>query len=110
LNYIEERQPGTVAIMVTRKVDVPNTIAALRGGAHDFIRKPVKLEELRITLRNASEVHALRREVQHVRNEQARKFSFSEIIGDSGTLARAIELARRVGESGLASMLLYGAT
>jgi len=110
LNYIKERQPGTIAIMVTGNVDVPNAIAALRGGAHDFISKPVKLEELRVTLRNASEVHALRREVQHVRNEQARKFSFSEIIGSSETLAKAIELARRVAASDVPSILLYGET
>ena len=62
-------RPETVVIMITGSVDVPNTIAALRGGAHDFIAKPVRTEELRVTLRNAGEVQKLRRELKHARNE-----------------------------------------
>src|SRR5690349_17941636 len=42
LNYVKEISPETVAIMITGNVDVENTVAALRGGAHDFIAKPVK--------------------------------------------------------------------
>jgi DNA-binding response OmpR family regulator len=79
LEWIKEQDPETIAIMVTGNVDVPNTIAALRGGAHDFIEKPVKLEELRVTLRNASEIHSLRREVRHARQERARKFRFDRL-------------------------------
>ena len=110
LEWIKEQSPETIAIMVTGNVDVPNTIAALRGGAHDFIEKPVKLEELRVTLRNASEIHSLRREVRHVRRERARKFSFAEILGESPALKKAIELARRVAVSDVPSILLYGET
>src|SRR5204863_5853655 len=99
LNYIKERQPGTIAIMVTGNVDVPNTIAALRGGAHDFIGKPVKLEELRITLRNAGETQALRRELKQARRELSSGFSFDEIIGESNALKAALEMARRAAGS-----------
>ena len=49
LNEIKAQQPETVVIMVTGNVNVPNVITALRGGAHDFISKPIHLEELRIT-------------------------------------------------------------
>jgi DNA-binding NtrC family response regulator len=110
LEWIKEQDSETIAIMVTGNVDVPNTIAALRGGAHDFIEKPVKLEELRVTLRNASEIHSLRREVRHARQERARKFRFEEIIGNSHVLKKAIELARRVALSDVPSILLYGET
>src|SRR5687768_182490 len=65
LKDLKEENPETIVIMVTGSVDVPNTVAALRGGAHDFIGKPIKLEELRVTLRNALETQSLRREVKH---------------------------------------------
>ncbi len=110
LNDIKETNPDTIAVMITGNVDIGNTVAALRGGAHDFIGKPVKLEELRVTLRNAIETRNLRREVKHVRNEQARGFNFSEIIGDSDTMAKAMELARRVAISDVSSILLNGET
>ncbi len=110
LNEIKELAPETIAVMITGNVDIDNTVAALRGGAHDFIGKPVRLEELRITLRNAVETQKLRREVKRVQKDHARGFSFSEIIGESESMKRAIELGRRVSVSDVGSILLNGET
>ncbi len=110
LTAIKESNPETIAVMITGNVDVGNTVAALRGGAHDFIGKPVRLEELRVTLRNATETRTLRREVKHARAERKRGFSFSEIIGESESMKKAIDLARRVAESDVGSILLNGET
>jgi two-component system response regulator PilR (NtrC family) len=96
--------------MITGNVDVENTVTALRRGAHDFIGKPVRVEELRVTLRNASETRTLRREIKHVRGESRKKFSFSEIIGESEAMHKAMELARRVASSDVNSILLNGET
>lgn len=110
LKHIKEQSPDTIAVMITGNVDVENTVAALRGGAHDFIGKPVRLEELRVTLRNAAETRELRREVKHARSELKRGFGFDEIIGTSEPMQKAIELARRVAVSDVGSILLNGAT
>ena len=110
LSDIKAQSPETIAVMITGNVDVGNTVAALRGGAHDFIGKPVRVEELRVTLRNAAETRTLRREVKQVRGESKRKFSFSEIIGESETMHKAMELARRVASSDVNSILLNGET
>ena len=110
LNEIKAQQPETVVIMITGNVNVPNVITALRGGAYDFIGKPIHLEELRITLRNALEVHELRREVKQARRERTEAFSFDQILGDSAPMKKAIELARRVAASDVASILLQGET
>ena len=110
LNEIKDQHPETVVIMITGNVNVPNVITALRGGAHDFIGKPIRLEELRITLRNAVETRELRREVRHARNERATQFSFEQIIGDSAPMRKAIELTRRVAGSDVTAILLQGET
>lgn len=110
LNAVKEARPDTIAIMVTGNVDVPNVVSALRGGAHDFISKPIKLEELRITLRNAVETRSLRREVSAARAERARDAGFSNIIGNSPELKKAIDVAKRVAESDVQSILLQGDT
>ncbi len=110
LGDIKEKFPDTIAVMVTGNIDVENTIAALRGGAHDFIGKPIRLEELRVTLRNALETRQLRREVKHARRERSSELGFSQIIGESATLKKSIELARRVAESDVMAILLQGAT
>lgn len=110
LSTIKEKSPETIAIMVTGNVDVENTVAALRGGAHDFIGKPVRLEELRVTLRNAVETRSLRREVKFVRSSRAGKFSFDQIIGESVAMLKVKGLARKVAESDVSSILLQGET
>jgi two-component system, NtrC family, response regulator AtoC len=110
LTEIKEISPETIAVMITGNVDVGNTVAALRGGAHDFIGKPVRIEELRVTLRNASETRELRREVERTRTANKRGFSFDEIIGESDAMMKAIELARRVAVSDVSSILLSGET
>lgn len=110
LNEFKEQTAETIVIMITGNVSVPNTISALRGGAHDFIGKPVRLEELRVTLRNASETRELRREVQQVRRERAVKFGFEQIIGDSAAIKKAKQLAGRVAASDVNAVLLQGET
>jgi DNA-binding NtrC family response regulator len=110
LNAIKEQQPETVVIMITGNVNVPNVLTALRGGAHDFIGKPIHLEELRITIRNALETRELRREVQRTRRERTEAFGFEQILGDSAAMKKAIELARRVAASDVPAILLQGET
>jgi len=110
LENIKSQQQEVVAIMITGNVNVPNVLTALRAGAHDFIGKPVRLEELRITLRNALEVRELRREVQQTRRERSREFSFEHILGESESMKRAMELARRVASSDVTAILLQGET
>ncbi len=108
LAKIKHQEPETIVIMITGNVIVSNTIAALRSGAHDFIGKPIKLEELRITLRNAVETRDLRREVKQLRQERTTEFSFSQIIGESAAIKKALNLAQRVAVSDVSSVLLQG--
>lgn len=110
LTDIKKRRPETIVVMITGSVDAPDVVSALRGGAYDFIGKPVRLEELRVTLRNAVETKDLRTEVNRNRREQSQRFSFSEIVGDSPALNKAIDLAKRVAVSDVMSILLYGET
>ena len=108
LRELKREQPDSIVIMITGNVQVDNTISALRGGAYDFIAKPINLEELRITIRNALETRHLRREVAQVRKERAREFNFSQIVGESEAMKKMLRLAAKVAESEVSSVLLQG--
>lgn len=110
LSEIKEQQPETIVVMITGNVDVKNTVAALRGGAHDFISKPVRLEELRVTIRNGVETQHLRREIKQIRRMRAAEFSFEQIIGESSAMKKAIEMAKKVAASDVSAILLQGET
>ena len=108
LREIKHDHPEAIVIMITGNVQVDNTISALRGGAYDFIAKPINLEELRITIRNALETRHLRKEVAQVRKERAREFNFSQIVGESPAMKRMLHLAAKVAESEVSSVLMQG--
>jgi len=108
LKKIKLENPETVAVMITGNVQVDNTIAALRGGAYDFIGKPISLEELRVTIRNGIEARYLRREVEQVRSQRAREFNFRQIVGESPAMKKTLALAAKVAESEVSSVLLQG--
>jgi two-component system, NtrC family, response regulator AtoC len=108
LREIKNEHHDAIVIMITGNVQIDNTISALRGGAYDFIGKPINLEELRVTIRNAIEARRLRREVDQARNERASEFNFQRIVGDSLAMKKMLALAAKVAESDVASVLLQG--
>jgi DNA-binding NtrC family response regulator len=108
LREIKRRHPDAVVIMITGNVLVEDTIAALRGGAYDFVSKPINLEELQVTLRNGIEAQSLRKEVRLFRRERAREFGFDQIVGQSPGMREMFALARKVAESEVSSVLLQG--
>jgi DNA-binding NtrC family response regulator len=108
LRQVRHRQADAIVIMITANVLVDETIAALRGGAYDFIGKPINLEELQVAIRNGIEANRLRKEVNLFRRERARQFSFDQIVGESPVMREMLSLARKVAESEVSSVLLQG--
>lgn len=108
LREIKSKYEDAVVIMFTSDVVVENTISALRGGAYDFIGKPINFEELQVTIRNGIETQALRKEVHIYRRERAKQFNFDQIVGQSAALHDVIQLARKVAQSGVSSVLVQG--
>jgi FixJ family two-component response regulator len=62
LNEVKRFHSDRIVIIMTGYASIDSTIQAIRGGAYDYIRKPFKLEELEIVIKNASEKIALIRE------------------------------------------------
>ena len=62
LNEVKQSHTDRIVIIMTGYASIDSTIQAIRGGAYDYIRKPFKLEELEIVIKNASEKIALIRE------------------------------------------------
>ncbi len=108
LRQIRRRQSDAVVIMITANVLVDETIAALRGGAYDFIGKPINLEELQVAIRNGIEASRLRKEINLFRRERLQQFSFDQIIGQSAAMREMLDLAHKVAESEVSSVLLQG--
>jgi FixJ family two-component response regulator len=66
LNEVKRFHPDRIVIIMTGYASIDSTIQAIRGGAYDYLRKPFKLEELEIVVKNASEKIALIRENKYL--------------------------------------------
>ena len=57
-------------IVQTAHGGIDNVVSAMRAGAHDFVVKPVGLERLQVSLRNALNTSALKGELQRIRHSR----------------------------------------
>src|ERR671923_2251033 len=64
LAQIRVRQPDTPTLMITGHGEYDLALQCLRGGAHDFIQKPIDREQFVASLQRAIRAHALNRLVK----------------------------------------------
>lgn len=96
-------------VMMTAYGSVETAVDAMKRGAFDFLTKPVNLEKLEILLKRAVKTRNLEQENVQLHARLDTKFNFSEIIGSSEELQRAIERVKLVAPS-RATVLLAGET
>jgi len=99
LSLIKKTYSDINVILMTAFGSVETAIEAMKQGAYDYLIKPVKNDELiRVTARAVREVH-LRREVQRLRREVLKEYSFHQILGKSKPMQVVFDLIRRVADS-----------
>ncbi|MHC4810652.1 MAG: sigma-54-dependent transcriptional regulator [Planctomycetota bacterium] len=101
LQLAREHQAEAATIMVTAHGDVPTAKAALRGGAYDFIEKPLDLEVFRNLVHRAAETVMLRHRTARLKDQVDAAFGFEGIIGDSPAIRQVIATIRKVAPSNL---------
>ena len=59
LRRFKESDPHVPVIMITADEDIRTVIAAMKLGAYDYVVKPIHMDSLRVTIRNAAEATRL---------------------------------------------------
>jgi DNA-binding NtrC family response regulator len=108
LEKIKEFDEEIIVIMITALGVVETAVKAMRMGAHDYISKPFNLEELAIVIKKALETGELRKEVAHLRSEQARRYGLSNIISGSRHMANVLSMVDKVAKSDAGTILIQG--
>jgi two-component system response regulator AtoC len=94
-------------IIITAHADIEMAVESMKNGAHDFIQKPIELDQLEKSVQRAGELVALRRELNHLRQSQRGKVDF--VIGQTPVMTAVIAQAERAA-SVSASVLITGET
>lgn len=96
LEEVKRMSPETPCLMITAYGSVETAVEAMKKGAHDFIQKPFRLDELVMKVRRALEMRTL-----SVENESLRAMvgTADYVWGRSAVMQQLMELIRRVAES-----------
>ncbi|MBI3267495.1 MAG: sigma-54-dependent Fis family transcriptional regulator [Planctomycetes bacterium] len=116
LRGFREASPETQVILVTGYGSVEVAVRAVKEGAFDFISKPFKVEEIKLSVRRACEQRRLLRENRQLKEEMLEKYGMSSLVGRSKpmtevykTIAKVLDTRSTVliqGESGTGKELV----
>src|SRR3954447_24615274 len=99
LAKIREAGLNIPVIVQTAHGGIDNVVSAMRAGAHDFVVKPVGVERLQVSLRNALNASALKGELQRIRHAREGRLSFADIITRSEAMAGVLRTAQKAAGS-----------
>ena len=99
LEHAVQKHPESNFIMMTAFGTVESAVEAMKHGAFDYLTKPVKANELLVTVQKALREALLRQEVQQLRQQVRREFAFDQILGKSKPMREIFDLIRRVADS-----------
>ena len=105
LALAKEHQTEAETIMVTAHGDVPTAKAALKGGAYDFIEKPLDLEVFRNLVNRAAQTVLLRHQNVRLQGQVDAAYGFEGIIGESAAIRKIISTIKQVAPSDLAILI-----
>ena len=86
-------------IVQTAHGGIDNVVSAMRAGAQDFVVKPVGIERLQVSLRNALNASALKGELQRIRHSREGRLTFADIITRSEAMAGVLRTAQKAAAS-----------
>ena len=105
LEDVVDMNPRPPVILITGYGNIETAVDAMKNGAHDFLQKPIDLDQLENTLLRAKEQIDLRRELEHLRSIQHGEYEF--IVGNSQEMKEAVALGKRAAATGI-SILITG--
>jgi DNA-binding NtrC family response regulator len=99
--------PQTFVLLITAYATVENAVEAFQRGAHDYLMKPILLDDVHNKVRRLLSYRDLFRENQWLRRELHRDYDTGAIIGRSPAMRRVFDLVRKVAPT-RSTVLLVG--
>ena len=95
LTELQKSRPALPVIVLTGKGSIDTVVAAMQGGARDFIVKPASPERIIVSLRNALEINTLAVEVKRLKKSVDGGLRFEDLIGNAPTMRSVVAMGER---------------
>ena len=98
LEGLQKANVDTPVIMISGHGNIETAVQAIKKGAFDFIEKPLDLNRILVTIRNANDKTVLIEE-RKVLKKTVKKFKGSSIIGETEEIHQIKEMIEKVAPS-----------
>ena len=109
LREIKKLHPEALVIMVTASTDIDTAISTMKLGASDYMTKPINVDALEISVRNALDRIRLRKEVQALQ-EKYLKENIPCFVGESNAIQDVMQFVDKVAKAIDTPVLILGET
>ncbi|MCB0346335.1 MAG: sigma-54-dependent Fis family transcriptional regulator, partial [Bdellovibrionales bacterium] len=98
LQKLQDKRFDATTIVMSAYGNQDIALEAMRLGAYDYISKPFNAEEIILTLKKAEEREKLRKENALLKDQVRKRYSFSNIIADSPSMAGIFETIKKIAD------------
>src|SRR5437762_3311139 len=96
-----------ICIMMTAYGSVDAAVEAMKGGAYDFVTKPLNLDKVEMLIARALQARRVEQENRTLRQQIDERFGLENILGESLALREVLDTIRQVAPSS-ANVLIEG--
>ena len=109
IRAVKALRPEVLVIVITAYEDVQTVVAAMKGGAFDYVVKPLHAETLEATVVNALETVRLQKEVRGLQ-ERCLRDNVPLFVGESHAIRDVMEFVDSAAKSPDTPILILGPT
>lgn len=96
LDKLIETHPDTTVVMISGHGSIDTAVECIKKGAFDYIEKPIDMNRILVTVKNALERGSLVKETKTLRRKVGK---VAEIVGESAAIARVKMLIDKVAQT-----------
>jgi len=104
IKQIDENLP---VIMLSAQGSIEVAVESLRFGAYDYFPKPIDQQKLELAIKNAIKSYDLTKELQNLKENVRREYSFDNIITADGKMQDVFKFVSKVLDNDI-TVLIYG--
>jgi two-component system, NtrC family, response regulator AtoC len=98
--------PPPTVIVITGFGTIETAVEAMKRGAYDYLEKPFKVDDLRLTIQRALSYNDAVSENAYLKKQLKRKYQFNQIIGNAPPMQAVFKMIERVADTDSTILIL----